>query len=305
MFSFTVTPTINIIFDDQESRPKKSLKVPGQDPLLVPLYTGQENVSGVVDISLPPGERLSHHIGQPHCPTLLLSYAYTCLYSYSHIPSLTYSVTYSTYKYAHSPSLVWDFCDDCDLGYIIEIYLEKGNPSKFTCLVRELEGAGTITQNKSFRFEFSTEKPYETYSGMNVRLRYFVRVTIARNYSNNVKEQEFAVQNFLSGGNQAIATESPTQGIKMEVGIEDCLHIEFEFDKQKYHIQDVILGKIYFHLVRIKIKHMELAVIRREAAGMGASAYNESENIIKFELMDGAPIKGKCFVVSFACINVI
>lgn len=79
----------------------------------------------------------------------------------------------------------------------------------------------------------------------------------------------------------------------MEVGIEDCLHIEFEFDKQKYHLQDVILGKIYFLLVRIKIKHMELAVIRREAAGMGASAYNESENLIKFELMDGAPIKGK------------
>lgn len=52
------------------------------------------------------------------------------------------------------------------------------------------------------------------------------------------------------------------------------------------------MGKIYFLLVRIKIKHMELAVIRREAAGMGASAYNESENLIKFELMDGAPIKG-------------
>jgi hypothetical protein len=29
----------------------------------------------------------------------------------------------------------------------------------------------------------------------------------------------------------------------------------------------VILGKIYFLLVRIKIKFMELAVIRREAAG--------------------------------------
>jgi hypothetical protein len=23
----------------------------------------------------------------------------------------------------------------------------------------------------------------------------------------------------------------------MEVGIEDCLHIEFEFDKQKYHLK--------------------------------------------------------------------
>lgn len=74
------------------------------------------------------------------------------------------------------------------------------------------------------------------YSGMNVRLRYLVRVTITRSYSNCVKEQEFAVQNFLTVANQAIA-EAPVQGIKMEVGIEDCLHIEFEFDKQKYHLK--------------------------------------------------------------------
>lgn len=80
----------------------------------------------------------------------------------------------------------------------------------------------------------------------------------------------------------------------MEVGIEDCLHIEFEYDRQKYHLQDVVQGKIFFLLVRIKIKHMELAVIRRETAGSGNNTYNESENITKFELMDGAPVKGEC-----------
>jgi vacuolar protein sorting-associated protein 26 len=39
---------------------------------------------------------------------------------------------------------------------------------------------------------------------------------------------------------------------------------------------------------------MELAVIRREAAGVGSNSYNESENIVKYELMDGAPVKGEC-----------
>ena len=56
-------------------------------------------------------------------------------------------------------------------------------------------------------------------------------------------------------------------------------------------MQDTVLGKINFLLVRIKIKHMELAVIRRESAGGGQNTYNESENITKFELMDGAPVK--------------
>lgn len=50
---------------------------------------------------------------------------------------------------------------------------------------------------QSYPFEFSTEKPYETYSGMNVRLRYFVRVTITRSYNTVVKEQDFAVQNYV------------------------------------------------------------------------------------------------------------
>ena len=75
----------------------------------------------------------------------------------------------------------------------------------------------------------------------------------------------------------------------MEVGIEECLHIEFEYDKSKYHLADVVVGKVYFLLVRIKIKHMELAVIRREAAGAGPNQHNESETITKYEVMDGAP----------------
>ncbi|KAJ7224767.1 vacuolar protein sorting-associated protein 26-domain-containing protein [Mycena rebaudengoi] len=58
--------------------------------------------------------------------------------------------------------------------------------------------------------------------------------------------------------------------IKMEGGVEDYLHIEFEYNKSKasttdttWHLKDVIVGKIYF-------------------------LYNESETITKFEIMDRA-----------------
>lgn len=100
--------------------------------------------------------------------------------------------------------------------------------------------------------------------------------------------------------------------IKMEVGIEECLHIEFEYNKSKYHMRDVVIGeyfslasvvfvtlitgKIYFILVRIKIKHMEVAIIKRESTGSGANTYNETETLIKFEIMDGLLF---CFVVVF------
>lgn len=38
---------------------------------------------------------------------------------------------------------------------------------------------------------------------------------------------------------------------------------------------------------------MELALIKRETTGQGQSMYNENSTISKFELMDGAPVRGE------------
>lgn len=176
----------------------------------------------------------------------------------------------------------------------IELYYDRGNPYEFTSLVRELESQGDspLTASKTYPFEFANvEKTFESYMGNNVRLRYFLRAKISRQYTSNiVKELTFAVQN--------TEPDPPTSNsIKMEVGIEDCLHIEFEYNKDKYHLEDMVIGKIYFLLVRIKIKHMELVVIKRESTGNGQNMYNESENITKFEIMDGAPVRGESIPV--------
>jgi vacuolar protein sorting-associated protein 26 len=171
----------------------------------------------------------------------------------------------------------------------IELFYDRGNNYEFTSLVREIDGPGRVDNNREFPFEFlQVEKKFESYSGINVRQRYFIRVTISRSalYSNVVQEFDIVVQNI---GREPEINNS----IKMEVGIEDCLHIEFEYNKSKYHLQDVVLGKIYFLLVRIKIKHMEVEIRRRETTGAGANLYNESETIAKFEIMDGAPVRGE------------
>lgn len=63
------------------------------------------------------------------------------------------------------------------------------------------------------------------------------------------------------------------------------------------------MGKIYFLLVRIKIKHMEIDIIKRETTGTGPSVYHENDTIAKYEIMDGAPVRGKahvCMVGHFA-----
>uniref|UniRef100_A0A671RIU5 VPS26, retromer complex component B n=1 Tax=Sinocyclocheilus anshuiensis TaxID=1608454 RepID=A0A671RIU5_9TELE len=61
----------------------------------------------------------------------------------------------------------------------------------------------------------------------------------------------------------------------------------------RYHLRDVIVGKIYFLLVRIKIKHMEIDIIKRETTGTGPSVYHENDTIAKYEIMDGAPVRGE------------
>ncbi len=61
--------------------------------------------------------------------------------------------------------------------------------------------------------------------------------------------------------------------LQMEVGIEECLHIEFEYAKGRYHLTDTVVGKIYFLLVRIRLKHMEIEIRRRETTGASASRF--------------------------------
>lgn len=114
----------------------------------------------------------------------------------------------------------------------IELYYDRGNHHEFVSLVKDLARPGEITQSQAFDFEFThVEKPYESYTGQNVKLR--------------------------------------------------------------YHLKDVIVGKIYFLLVRIKIKHMEIDIIKRETTGTGPNVYHENDTIAKYEIMDGAPVRGE------------
>ncbi|QRD82882.1 vacuolar protein sorting 26 [Aspergillus flavus] len=169
----------------------------------------------------------------------------------------------------------------------IEMFYDRGNHYEFLSLVQELAAPGELQHPQTFPFNFKNiEKQYESYNGINVKLRYFVRVTVSRRMADVIREKDLWVYSYR----MPPETNSP---IKMDVGIEDCLHIEFEYSKSKYHLKDVIVGRIYFLLVRLKIKHMELSIIRRETTGSPPNQYNESETLVRFEIMDGSPSRGE------------
>ena len=68
-------------------------------------------------------------------------------------------------------------------------------------------------------------------------------------------------------------------------------------------VQDTVIGKIYFLLVRIKLKHMEIEIRRRETIGSGSNARNESETLAKYEIMDGAPVRGENIPIRWASMG--
>jgi Vacuolar protein sorting-associated protein 26 len=141
----------------------------------------------------------------------------------------------------------------------MSVGIHEGKPHyDFVSLSKELSPPGMLFMNETYLpFKFKNmEKEFESYRGRNVSVRYIIKVMVDRKFLPPLtKEHDVWVQCL---GHGPVEQEA----IKMEVGIEECLHIEFEYDRRHYHLQDTIRGKIRFLLVRIKIKHMELAVLK-------------------------------------------
>lgn len=168
--------------------------------------------------------------------------------------------------------------------------------SEFLSLATELAAPSVLSHPETYPFEFkNVEKQYESYRGKNVKLRYYVKVIVSRRSSSEItREKELWVYQITELPPET-TQKSPTKpgNVKMDVGILDCLHIEFEYLKSQYSLKDVIVGKIYFLLARLKIKHMEISLIKRETVGAPPNQVTDSETVVRFEIMDGAPAKGE------------
>ncbi|GEQ70037.1 hypothetical protein JCM33374_g3713 [Metschnikowia sp. JCM 33374] len=189
----------------------------------------------------------------------------------------------------------------------IESALDVITSSDFLSLATELASPETLNHAETYPFEFkNVEKQHESYRGKNVTLRYYIRVVVSRkNKADLTREKELWVYQYSTPqpsqqpqevsaakkGHSHLATRGSS--VKMDVGIEHCLHIEFEYSKSRFSLKEVIVGRIHFLLVRLKIKHMEISLIRRESVGSVPKQVVDSDTVVKFEIMDGAPVKGE------------
>eukprot|EP01054_Gregarina_sp_Poly1_P007439 Gregarina_sp_Poly_1__7438@NODE_4135_length_719_cov_186_319018_g2713_i0_p1_GENE_NODE_4135_length_719_cov_186_319018_g2713_i0NODE_4135_length_719_cov_186_319018_g2713_i0_p1_ORF_typecomplete_len171_score20_61Vps26/PF03643_15/1_1e35Arrestin_N/PF00339_29/1_2e05Rgp1/PF08737_10/5_2e03Rgp1/PF08737_10/0_11_NODE_4135_length_719_cov_186_319018_g2713_i0103615 len=84
------------------------------------------------------------------------------------------------------------------IGRIETTTVKGARTHDFLTMSKDLEPPGTLTEPKSYDWQFkSCEMPHDTYRGTNVRLRYFLKLTFARqNGKSTTKELDFIVQNF-------------------------------------------------------------------------------------------------------------
>ena len=123
-----------------------------------------------------------------------------------------------------------------------------------------------MRQAQAYEFNFkNVEKQYESYQGINVKLRhvrstsrpwssktyrllrYFVRVLISRRMADVNKEKDIWVHSFRM-------PPDSNNSIKMEVGIEDCLHIEFEYNKSKYALIRLYFAAVNGQLLQVSFE---------------------------------------------------
>jgi len=171
---------------------------------------------------------------------------------------------------------------------LLENIEDKNLSTKFITLTKDLEPPSILIQDTtSYEFKFSNvEKLYETYYGTTMIVRYFINVIIDTATRTHKKKCEIGVKNPI---NEEITDLKP---IKLEVGIEDWLHIVFKVDRNKFHLKDIIEGTVRFKKVSIKLVSMELQLLKKEIVS-GDKSKTNNYPICKFEIMDGAPIKNE------------
>ncbi|KAJ5069045.1 vacuolar protein sorting-associated protein [Anaeramoeba ignava] len=178
------------------------------------------------------------------------------------------------------------------IGQIRMLY-EKGTTHDFIKITKNLNEKNKIEIHQEYTFNFQNcQMKYESYHGINAKLDYLIRVIIQ-------KQSKTDTQDFKIWVNNIKKAPKKNDSIKMEVGIPNSLDMRIGIEKSKFHLLDVVLGEVSYLKVKIRLKYMEVSIIKREVTGTGTIIYTESETLTKFEIMDGSVVKGEKIPIRF------
>ena len=138
----------------------------------------------------------------------------------------------------------------------------------------------------SFSFQNTTFK-YESYKGINISVKYFIKIIINSNIKNFIYEKEFAVA--LPKDNTILYENDEI--IKLSVGLKSLLDLDIIIEHTNYNCRGTLKGFVTFSNIQLNIKNMEKELIKREIILNNTNKKIENTIIDNFELIDGGPYK--------------
>ena len=169
--------------------------------------------------------------------------------------------------------------------------LNNNQFNRFLSLTNNISKQGTLNKEINlFNFEFKgVEKQYDSYRGKKFSIKYILLVTINIGLSSVTKEKEICIFNCdrnLKKINKLFKKEDINNKVKVEIGVENLLHVCFELDRKNYHLKDVVTGKISFKKINLELENMSLKIIKIESL---FGKEGEIEPLGIYEIMDGSP----------------
>ena len=169
--------------------------------------------------------------------------------------------------------------------------LNNNQFNRFLSLTNNISKQGTLNKEINlFNFEFKgVEKQYDSYRGKKFSIKYILLVTINIGLSSVTKEKEICIFNCdrnLKKINKLFKNEDINNKVKVEIGVENLLHVCFELDRKNYHLKDVVTGKISFKKINLELENMSLKIIKIESL---FGKEGEIEPLGIYEIMDGSP----------------
>ena len=150
---------------------------------------------------------------------------------------------------------------------------------------------GILTKSISLTTNFTKNNfIIESYNGSNFNIIYYIEIKIIRKFLSTEKKYKkiFLIKN--------INKEPIINGnIRLEIGVTNKLHMEYELFQSKFHLNDVITGKIFIVDINTLINYIEINLIKKETVYDEIEGSNKKqqkfENIIigRMEICDGQP----------------
>ena len=143
----------------------------------------------------------------------------------------------------------------------------------------------------TFSFNFTPKiKPYETYLGNLLQIKYYLKAIIKTNNVNSPpfieKEIEIAC---LKQEKKIICDEIYFKENKVEIniGVENFIHVRLNLLKTKFFLDDVIIGKIKIIKSEIELNNIYMTIKKEEKYYQLGDILVKNEDLTNYEIAEG------------------